>query len=173
MSAALLPLARSFCAGRAVWPHPLPAGGKPAASSTASPHPSYPPASPAFPGPFRKGRHVSRLLPSVSPLGQRISPLGRRISPLGRRTSLLGQSVSPLSRSISQMGQCTSPKGRRASPMFYPVSPMRQRAAPISNRSALILRAAFFLVFPRSPDGKPEINPAPRPDSHKQHYGEP
>ena len=155
MSAALLPLARSFCAGRAVWPHPLPAWGKPAASSTASPHPSYPPASPAFPGPFRKGRHVSRLLPSVSPLGQRISPLGRR-------TSLLGQSVSPLSRSISPMGQCSSPKGRRASPMFYPVSPMRQRAAPISNRSALNLRAAFFLVFSRSPDGKPEINPAPR-----------
>ena len=155
MSAALLPLARSFCDGRAVWPHPLPAGSKPAASSTASPHPSYPPASPAFPGPFRKGRHVSRLLPSVSPLGQRISPLGRR-------TSLLGQSVSPLSRSISPMGQCSSPKGRRASPMFYPVSPMGQRAAPISNRSALNLRAAFFLVFSRSPDGKPEINPAPR-----------
>jgi hypothetical protein len=44
--------------------------------------------------------------------------------------------------------------------LFYPVSPMGQRAAPISNRSALILRAAFFLVFPRSPDGKPEINPA-------------
>ena len=155
MSAALLPLARSFYAGRAVWPHPLTAWGKAAASSTASPHPSYPPASPAFPGPFRKGRHVSRLLPSVSPLGQRISPLGRRTSPLGGRVSLLGQSVSPLSRSIS-------PKGRRASPMFYPVSPMRQRAAPISNRSALILRAAFFLVFPRSPDGKPEINPAPK-----------
>ena len=153
MSAALLPLARSFCAGRAVWPHPLPAWGKPAASSTASPHPSYPPASPAFPGPFRKGRHVSRLLPSVSPLGRRISPLGRRTSPLGQR-------VSPLSRSISPMGQCTSPKGRRVSPMFYPVSPMGQRAAPISNRSALILRAAFFLVFPRSPVGKPEINPA-------------
>jgi hypothetical protein len=146
MSAALLPLARSFCAGRAVWPHPLPAWGKPAASSTASPHPSYPPASPAFPGPSPKGRHVSPLLPSGSPLGRRTSPLGQR--------------VSPLSRSISPMGQCTSPKGRRASPLFYPVSPMGQRAAPISNRSALKLRAAFFLGFPRSPDGKPEINPA-------------
>jgi hypothetical protein len=44
--------------------------------------------------------------------------------------------------------------------LFYPVSPMGQRAAPISNRSALKLRAAFFLVFSRSPDGKPEINPA-------------
>ena len=173
MSAALLPLARSFCAGRAVWPHPLPAWGKPAASSTASPHPSYPPASPTFPGPFPKGRHVSALLPSGSPLGQRTSQLGRRVSLLGQCTSPLGQRVSLLSRSISPMGQCTSPKGRRASPLFYPVSPMGQRAAPISNRSALILRAAFFLGFPRSPDGKPEINPAPRPDSHKQHYGEP
>ena len=146
MSAALLPLARSFCAGRAVWPHPLPAWGKPAASSTTSPHPSYPPASPAFPGPSPKGRHVSPLLPSVSPLGRRTSPLGQR--------------VSPLSRSISPMGQCTSPMGQRVSPMFYPVSPMGQRAAPISNCSALNLRAAFFLVFPRFPDGKPEINPA-------------
>ena len=167
MSAALLPLARSFCAGRAVWPQPLPAWGKPAASSTASPHASYPPASHAFPGPSPKGRHVSPLLPSGSPLGQRTSPLGRRTSQLGRRVSLLGQCtsplgqrVSPLSRSISPMGQCTSPMGRRLSPLFYPVSPMGQRAAPISNCSALILRAAFFLVFSRSPDGKPEINPA-------------
>ena len=146
MSAALLPLARSFYAGRAVWPHPLRAWGKPAASSTASPHPFYPHASPALPGPSPKGRHVSPLLPSGSLLGQCTSPLGQR--------------VSPLSRGISPMGQCTSPKGRRVSPMFYPVSPMGQRAAPISNRSALILRAAFFLGFPRSPDGKPEINPA-------------
>jgi hypothetical protein len=162
MSAALLPLARSFCAGRAVWPHPLPAWGKPAASSTALPHPSYPPASPTFPGPFPKGRHVSALLPSGSPLGQRTSPLGRRTSPLWRRVSLLGQCTSPLGQCVSPFYRGISPMGRRVSPLFYPVFPMGQRAAPISNRSALNLRAAFFLVFSRSPDGKPEINPAPR-----------
>jgi len=160
MSADLLPIARSFFADRAVWPHPLPAWGKPAASSTQLTRASYPPASRAFPGPSPKGRRVSPSFPSVAPLGQRTSPWVQRTFPLGRRVSLLGQRVSPLSRSISPMGRSVSPKGRSVSPLFYLVSPMGHRAAQISNRSAPNLRAAFFLVFPRSPDGKPEINPA-------------